>query len=97
MTLIQFPESLEGKLGREGASDLIELLNTRENQQLDYTIEQVEDKFEKRLTEEISSLEKRILEKFDSHIRWMIGLWLTQMLGIFGILGSIIMLLIQRR
>lgn len=103
MTFVQFPESLEAKLGRDASSALIELLNLRESEQLDHTIEKAENKFEKRLVEEtskldtkISNLEIKIFEKFDSHMKWIVGLWIVQMIATMGIFGSIVLLIIQQ-
>ncbi|MEK7289373.1 MAG: hypothetical protein AAB422_00280 [Planctomycetota bacterium] len=60
MSIIAIPGILQKKLTDEGASALVEILDKVENRSQVYTVETVELKFEKRLTEEITRLEKKI-------------------------------------
>lgn len=106
MTLVQIPEILESKLTRNGAAALIELLNFREKEQLDHTIEKVENKFEKRLGEECGILKsetekvrsdlKLEIEKVRSDlIKWMFIFWTGQLIAIGGMLFGMLQILMS--
>lgn len=60
MPLITVPKSLREKLGDEGSDALIEMFNQAQAGQKADIIEVVEEKFERRLTEEISGVNHRI-------------------------------------
>ncbi|MCF6147328.1 MAG: hypothetical protein E3K37_01580 [Candidatus Kuenenia sp.] len=63
MSIITIPNILREKLTDEGANALVEILDRVEDRSQAHTIETVELKFEKRLTEETTRLEKRITEE----------------------------------
>jgi len=60
MPLITVPKSLREKLGDDGSDALIEMFNQAQGVQKAEIIEVVEEKFERRLTEEISGVNHRI-------------------------------------
>lgn len=62
MQIISVPKSLREKLGEEGADALIEILNQAQTNQKNDIIELVGEKFERRLSEEISALRKELKE-----------------------------------
>ena len=63
MPVLTVEKPLRDKLGDDGSDALVRLLNqSREEQKADI-IELVEEKFERRLSEEISALETRLTEK----------------------------------
>jgi len=63
MPIIKIPEILRQKLSDNGADALVDLLSEVEKSSRDSTVVLVEEKFERRLTEEISKLDKRITEE----------------------------------
>ena len=99
MPIIKIPEILRQKLSDNGADALVDLLSEVEKSSRDSTVVLVEEKFERRLTEEISKLDKRITEEISrlrsefverisqselKIVRWLVVLWLTQMAAILG-------------
>jgi IMP dehydrogenase/GMP reductase len=56
MTVLTVPKRLRQKLGEEASEDFIELLNKASEETRDRVIELSDDKFARRLTEEISGL-----------------------------------------
>jgi len=60
MTVISVPKILRQKLGEDGAEALVELLNRLQENQKISILQFVEEKFERRLTEEISALREEI-------------------------------------
>ena len=64
----------------------MELIDEGTKREKDNLIEIVEGKFEKRLSQET----RCIYDKIDSLFKWMVGMWLTQMLALIAILKSLI-------
>jgi len=62
MTVISVPKILRQKLGEDGAEALVELLNRLQENQKISILQFVEEKFERRLTEEISALREEIAQ-----------------------------------
>lgn len=60
MPIITVPKSLREKLGEEGSDALVEIINHAQGNQKVDIIEVVEEKFERRLAEEISGVNHRI-------------------------------------
>lgn len=60
MPLITVPKVLREKLGAEGADSLIELINKADGDAKEDVLVFVEEKFERRLTEEISKVNEQI-------------------------------------
>ena len=56
MSIIAVPKSIQEKFGSECTRDLLEMFKELEASTKDRTLEVVEDRFERRLTEEIYSL-----------------------------------------
>ncbi len=83
MTVIAIPSILKEKLGETAAQALIEMFNQVEERAKDRTIEIVEERFERRLAEEIARLEARL-------IRWMFIFWIGQFASIVGVLSAIL-------
>ncbi len=90
MSIIAIPKILQEKLSDEGANALIEILDKVEDRSQTHTVETVELKFEKRLTEEISRLEKKIESTRADLIKWMFIFWIGQFASIVGILTAIL-------
>ena len=57
------------------------------DKQVEIITQRVEDKFERRLIEEISNLDKRIMDKFDSQLKWII----STMIGLAFTMATLIM------
>lgn len=90
MSIITIPKILREKLTDEGANALVEILDKVEDRSQAHTAETVELKFEKRLTEEISRLEKKIESTKTDIIKWMFIFWIGQFASIVGILTAIL-------
>ncbi len=63
MPLVAIEEPLREKLGNEASASLIRLINLSQEEQKKDILEIVEEKFERRLSEEISGLKSSLLEK----------------------------------
>lgn len=83
MTVIAIPNVLREKLGESATQALIEVINNAEERAKDRSIETVEERFERRLAEEIARLETRL-------VRWMFLFWIGQFASIVGILTAIL-------
>lgn len=77
---------LRQKWDDDGVDAVIELLNKSNSKLKDDTLVFVEDKFERRLTEEISKVNQKILESHANLIKWMFIFWIGQIGVILGIL-----------
>jgi len=62
MPIITVPKSLRDKLGDDGADALVDLFNQSEQRQKEDVLEFVEEKFERRLSEEVGNLRVEIHE-----------------------------------
>lgn len=78
MEVIVVPKALREKLGDEGADSLVDLINRANNRVKEDTLVFVEEKFEKRITEEISKVYERMSEFKADIIRWMSIFWVGQ-------------------
>jgi len=90
MKIINVPKVLREKLGDEGVEALLQVLNLSNEDLKKDVITLAEEKFEKRLIEEISKLRVEFNEKLSSTyanlIKWMFIFWLGQIGAILGIL-----------
>ena len=97
MPIITVEKPLKTVLGDEGADSLIRLLNQIRQEQKEDILEFVEEKFERRLTEEISKVNERITDevaslKVDNQktrselIKWMFIFWIGQVGVILSVL-----------
>jgi hypothetical protein len=97
MSIVTVGKPLREKLGDEAVESLIELINQSLSEQKNDILEFVEEKFERRLTEEISKLkgtllekisemDNRLSEKMSDLIKWMFIFWVGQVGVILGIL-----------
>ncbi len=86
MTVIAIPNILREKFGETAAGALIDLFNQVEERSRDKTIEAVEDKFERRLSEEIGKLRVEMHCLRADIIRWMFIFWIGQAATTIGIL-----------
>ena len=68
MAIVKIPEILRHKLSDNGADALVDLLSEVEKSSRDNVVVLVEEKFERRLTEEISELRSRDLANLDRRI-----------------------------
>ena len=91
--LITIPRALREKLGEEAASSLVELLNYQSQNSGDSIAAFVEEKFERRLSEEIakirdevSTLRTEMHKNQTATVRWMFLFWAGQIGALIGIL-----------
>ena len=83
MTVIALPKSLTDKLGDEGTQALIDILDKLKDNTKDNVIEIAENKFEKRLAEELGKVRAEI-------IKWMFIFWVGQAVTTIGITLTIL-------
>ena len=93
MPVLTLSKPLRERLGDEAVDDFIAILNKAIEEQKRDVLEFVEEKFERRLTEEISGVKNEItqvkndlLEKHNEMIRWMFIFWVGQVAVIVGII-----------
>lgn len=79
------------KLGNTGYNELMILMDFTAHTQHDRTLEVVENRFERRLAEfsneisdKINQAEIRLTDKINNQLKWMVALWMTQMLTILA-------------
>ena len=84
--LIAIPKALREKLGEEGAKGLVELLNSQSQNSGDAITAFVEEKFERRLSVELSKLREQFYKNQTAMIRWMFLFWVGQVGAMLGIL-----------
>jgi len=101
MPVLTVEKPLKQVLGDDGTDSLIRLLNQVQQEQKEDVLEFVEEKFERRLTEEISSVNERMtqMEKNllvnDQKIHtklliWMFVFWITQIVTLAGLLVALL-------
>jgi bifunctional DNA-binding transcriptional regulator/antitoxin component of YhaV-PrlF toxin-antitoxin module len=97
MPIITVPKPLRERLGEEGAEALVQLINQATEVGKGDVVAVVEERFERRLTEEASKLRAEIghlrgemIERIESVrselIKWMFVFWVGQIGAIVGIL-----------
>ena len=101
---ISIPKSLRDKLGEDASDGLVQFVNEATKEGRDNLILLAEERYEKRLTEEVgkldNKLDKRISEEvaklridmatFKSEIiKWMFLFWIGQLVVIAGLLKFI--------
>ncbi|MEW5946094.1 MAG: hypothetical protein AB1742_07845 [bacterium] len=86
MAIINPPRELREKLGDAGTDALVALINRADDKVKEDVIVLVEEKFERRLTEEIAKLRVEIAETKSELIRWMFIFWAGQIVVLTGLL-----------
>jgi len=86
MEIITVPRTLRNKIGDDGSDALVELLNKSNESQKEDLLVFVEEKFESRLTEEVSKVNQRISESNANMIKWMFIFWIGQIGAMVAIL-----------
>ncbi len=97
MPIITVPKALREKLGEDGADALVNLFNQSEQRQRENVLEFVEEKFERRLSEEVGKLRVDIqqtradlidrIEKSNANlVKWVFAFWVGQVAVLTGIL-----------
>ncbi|MDZ7344383.1 MAG: hypothetical protein ONA90_07695 [candidate division KSB1 bacterium] len=97
MPVLTVKKPLREKLGDEATDALVDLINQAQAEQTNGILKFVEEKFERRLSEEISKLEVRLSQKISlletkisetraDLIKWMFIFWVGQVAVILGIL-----------
>ncbi|MBW8050497.1 MAG: hypothetical protein FVQ77_09190 [Cytophagales bacterium] len=86
MAIITIPKPLREKLGDEASDSLVDLINDANGNNKGDIIEHAEQKFEKRLAEEIGGLRTEMHSLHTQNIRWMFAFWIGQIAFILGFL-----------
>lgn len=84
--ILTIPQVLRQKWEDGVVDAVIELLNKSNSKLKEDTLVFVEDKFERRLTAEISKVNEKISESHANLIKWMFIFWIGQIGVILGIL-----------
>ena len=96
MAIISIPKPLREKLGEEGTDALVKVLNENEKELRSSVIDIAEQRFEKRLTEEIAGVRVEIADlrgsiqksKSDT-IKLMFLFWIGQIGALLGIILAV--------
>jgi hypothetical protein len=86
MAVITVPRPLREKLGEEGTDALVTLINEAGESNKKAVVEVVEERFERRLTEEIGKLRTDMADLRANLIQWMFLSWIGQIGVLTGIL-----------
>jgi len=86
MPIITIPKVIREKLGDDGSEAITKLLNEIEQGIKRDSIAIVEEKFERRLSEELGKLRVEIAETKTFLFRWMFIFWVGQIGVLAGIL-----------
>jgi hypothetical protein len=86
MAVITVPRPLREKLGEEGTDALVTLINEAGESNKKSVIEVVEERFERRLTEEIGKIRTDMADLRANLIQWMFLFWIGQIGVLTGIL-----------
>jgi hypothetical protein len=86
MAVITVARPLREKLGEEGTDALVALINEAGEDNKKSVIEVVEERFERRLTEEIGKLRTDMADLRANLIQWMFLFWIGQIGVLTGIL-----------
>jgi len=86
MTVIAIPKIIREKFGEEAAEALLEFFAKVTQEAKDNTLELAEGKFEKRLTEEASSIRIEVARTKAEIIKWMFIFYIGQVGALLGIL-----------
>ncbi|MBI3801846.1 MAG: hypothetical protein HY268_33360 [Deltaproteobacteria bacterium] len=78
MAVITVPRPLREKLGEEGTDALVTLINEAGESNKKSVVEVVEERFERRLTEEIGKLRTDMADLRANLIQWMFLFWIGQ-------------------
>jgi len=76
-------------LGVEGTEALVHVLNEYEKESKSSVIDIAEQRFEKRLTEEIADLRGGIEKSKSDTIKWMFLFWIGQIGAVVGIILAV--------
>lgn len=89
MAVVTVARPLGEKLGEEGTDALVALINKADKGNKREVIEIGEERFERRLSEEISKLRTDMADLCANLIQWMFLFWISQ-IGVFtGILVAV--------
>ena len=86
MAVIAVPRPLREKLGEDGTDALIVLLNEAGDSNKRSVIEVVEERFERRLSEEVGKLRTDMADLRANLIQWMFLFWIGQIGVLTGVL-----------
>lgn len=86
MAVIAVPKPLREKLGEEGTDALVALINEAGESNKKSVIEVVEERFERRLAEEMGKLRAEIADLRANLVQWLFIFWIGQIGVLTGIL-----------
>ena len=93
MPIVTVEKPLREKLGEDATDALVRLINQAAKEQREESLQFLEEKFERRLTEEISGLKTELVTRIErtrsEMIRWMFIFWVGQVAVLTGILFAV--------
>jgi len=93
MPIVTVEKPLREKLGEDATDALVRLINQAAKEQREESLQFLEEKFERRLTEEISGLKTELVTRIErtrsEMIRWMFVFWVGQIAVLTGILFAV--------
>jgi len=96
MAVIAVPAILKEKFGDAVMNAWLDLLNQVEERAKDRTIEVVEERFERRLAEEMGRLRAEMAQMEVRLIRWMFIFWIGQFASVVGTISAILFAFFKR-
>lgn len=87
MGIILMPENLRSKLGEEATKELASLINDSTEAVKKQVLDTAMDRFERRLVEVKTDLEKQIADVKADLLKWMFAFWVGQVMVIFTLLS----------
>ena len=96
MPILSVEKPLRDKLGDEATDSLVNLINQAQNDQKKDILTFVEEKFERRLSEEIGSVRNEMYKVKSDIIKWMFIFWVGQVGMLVGILFAFFKWLVRQ-
>ena len=90
MPVIAVDKPLRDKLGDDGVTSLVNLINQALGEQKNDIVQLVEETFERRLSEELAKLRIDIQVTKTEMIRWMFIFWVGQIAVLVGLLLALV-------
>ena len=87
MSVRRVPASVRQQLGDEATFGLIELLDSEQKDWSDRMLTMTADRFERRLTEQVSLLRQDIADARVEMLRWSFVFWIGQVAAVAALLA----------
>jgi hypothetical protein len=88
--LITVPKALRDRLGEDRADALVALINAASDQNKTDVLAFVDEKFERRLPEEVARLRVDLSAARAGLLRWMSVFWVGQLAAVLGVVPALL-------